>query len=339
MGNHQMVQVVATQAATEDERQIVVFQLNGQGYGIDIGAVKEIIRCQAVTRVPGVPDSVEGAIDLRGEVIPVIDLRKRFGIEAWKQTEETRIIVVEVGDDTIGVFVDGVTEVLRIPRSSIEAPSSLISGASSSNYIDGIAKVADGLLIVLDLNEALSVEAIRAFSASEAAQIPLEELLRAHDLEAGSDDDGSGDEPEALPLNIDLLEETFAAIAPRGDELMADFCERLFERHPEVQPMFAGTDMREQPKKLFGALATVVHSLRDPGELVPVLQELGVRHRELGAVAAHYDAVGPVLLESLAYIAGDAWTDEVEHAWAEAYELITRLMIEAADAAAATAAA
>ena len=119
-----MVQVVATKAATEEERQVVVFQLNGQGYGIDIGAVKEIIRCQAVTRVPGVPDSIEGAIDLRGKVIPVIDLRKRFGIEAWQQTEETRIIVVEVGNDTIGVFVDAVTEVLRTPRCALAAPPS-----------------------------------------------------------------------------------------------------------------------------------------------------------------------------------------------------------------------
>ena len=135
----------------------------------------------------------------------------------------------------------------------------------------------------------------------------------------------------SLPLNIELLEETFAALAPRGDELVADFYERLFERHPEVQPMFAGADMREQQTKLLGALATVVKSLRKPDELVPVLQELGVRHGALGAVAAHYDAVGPVLLESMAQIAGDAWTDEVEQAWAEAYGLIASVMIEAAD--------
>ena len=334
-----MVQAVATKTAIEEDRQVVVFQLNGQGYGIDIGTAKEIIRCQAVTRVPGVPDSVEGVINLRGEVIPVIDLHKRFGLQAWEQTEDARIIVVEVGDDTIGVFVDAVSEVLRIPRSAIEVPSSLISSTSSSDYIDGIAKVADDLLIMLDLNEALSVEAIRSFSVSDAAQIPPADLLGAHVPGADSDGDRSGDEPKGLPLNIELLEETFAAIAPRGDELVADFYERLFERHPEVQPMFAGADMREQQTKLLGALATVVKSLRKPDELMPVLQELGVRHGELGAVAAHYDAVGPVLLESMAHIAGDAWTDEVEQAWAEAYELIASVMIDAADAADATAAA
>lgn len=136
--------------------------------------------------------------------------------------------------------------------------------------------------------------------------------------------------PTELSLNIPLLETTFEAVAPRGDELVEYFYEQLFEQYPSVKPLFANADMAEQRGKLLSALATVVASLRDPATLVPHLQRLGERHREYGAEAAHYDAVGAVLLQSLAHIAGDGWTDEINDAWTEAYGLVASVMIEAA---------
>jgi hemoglobin-like flavoprotein len=141
-----------------------------------------------------------------------------------------------------------------------------------------------------------------------------------------------GDPPSELPLNIELLEQTFQAVAPHGEELVEYFYDQLFEQYPSVRPLFANANMADQRGKLLAALATVVASLRDPATLVPHLQRLGERHAEYGAEPAHYDAVGGVLLQSLKHIAGDAWTDEIAKAWGEAYGLVASVMIEAAEA-------
>ena len=140
-----------------DERQMVVFDLSGEAYGVNIETVREIIRMQAVTYVPDTPDFVEGVINLRGNVNPVVDLRKRFGLHVGEETDDTRIVVVDIGGDDIGVIVDAVTEVLRVSESAIEPTSALITTADSF-YIEGIAKLGDRLLILLDLERVLSSE-------------------------------------------------------------------------------------------------------------------------------------------------------------------------------------
>src|SRR5438552_16207181 len=95
-----------------DERQLVVFQLGAELYGVEISRVHEIIRLQTVTRVPRAPAFVEGVINLRGKVIPVVDLRRRFGLEMTDHTRASRIVVVEIADQVVGIVVDGVSEVL-----------------------------------------------------------------------------------------------------------------------------------------------------------------------------------------------------------------------------------
>lgn len=147
-------------AATQDgakrtENQLVVFALAGEAYGVDISSVREIIRMQEITRVPRTPEFVEGVINLRGRVIPVIDLRKRFGLPIAKENKENRIVVVDIAGQDIGTVVDAVTEVLRIPVASIEPPSSMISTADS-DYLLGIAKLNGRLIILLDLGRVLS---------------------------------------------------------------------------------------------------------------------------------------------------------------------------------------
>ena len=139
------------------ETQLVVFDLSTESYGVDIGAVREIIRMQAITRVPRTPVFVEGVINLRGKVIPVIDLRKRFGLQVAEQDKENRIVVIDIGGQDIGVVVDAVTEVLRITADSVEPPSSVITSAES-DYLLGIAKLEDRLIILLDLERVLSEE-------------------------------------------------------------------------------------------------------------------------------------------------------------------------------------
>lgn len=138
-----------------DERQLVVFTLASEVYGVDIGAVREIIRMQSITFVPDSPVFVEGVINLRGRVIPVLDLRARFSLAVSDTTAETRIVVVHVDEEDIGMIVDSVTEVLSVPLDSIEPPSGLVT-TDQSYYMDGIANLDDRLLILLDLDKVLS---------------------------------------------------------------------------------------------------------------------------------------------------------------------------------------
>jgi chemotaxis signal transduction protein/hemoglobin-like flavoprotein len=347
----------AQQEGSTADRQVVVFRLATERYGVDIGTVREIIRRQTVTHLPSAPDSVEGVLNLRGGVIPVVDLCKRLNLGIAEDTDAGRIIVLDIAGTDIGVFVDEVTEVLRVPRGSISSTSSILS-ASDATYIDGIAQLDDGLLILLELDEALSADSLRAFRLAE--QVVAAATAAATPDEASSvapstvDADATGDahgaehaagtaaadpviagEPDAeprLPLDVELVKSTFEAIAPRGEELVETFYERLLEQHPGVAPLFEHVDMAEQRAKLLSALATVVASLSDLETLVPHLQRLGERHVGYGAEPAHYDAVGAVLLECIAEIAGDAWSAEAEQAWAQAYGVASNVMIEAAEA-------
>lgn len=144
------------QASKEQrEEQLVVFRLAEESYGLDIGAVQEIITWQPVTRVPRTPAFVEGIINLRGNVIPVVDLRKRFGLGQTEAGRETRIVVVEIGALVIGLVVDGVSEVLRVPAEQIEASSAVISGVDT-DFIRGVAKTAERLIILLDADQILA---------------------------------------------------------------------------------------------------------------------------------------------------------------------------------------
>ncbi|MGI6552553.1 MAG: chemotaxis protein CheW [Clostridia bacterium] len=140
----------------EAEEQLVVFQLAGETYGIEISAVHEIIRLQSITKVPRTPDFVEGVINLRGKIIPVIDLRKRFQLPLEKETPHTRIIVVEVTGVTVGMIVDSVSEVLRLPAANIEPPPPAISGGIDTDYLRGVGKWQEKLIILLDLDRVLN---------------------------------------------------------------------------------------------------------------------------------------------------------------------------------------
>ncbi|MBA3826103.1 MAG: purine-binding chemotaxis protein CheW [Ktedonobacterales bacterium] len=144
----------AVQVAVEDE-QVVVFDVASESYAVNIARVHEIIRLQQITVIPGAPPCIEGVINLRGKVIPVLDLRKRFSLLAAEHTRASRIVVVEIGGQTIGLVVDGVSEVLRIMTDRIEPPSPLVTGIDS-RYLRGIAKLEDRLIVLLDLDQVLS---------------------------------------------------------------------------------------------------------------------------------------------------------------------------------------
>jgi purine-binding chemotaxis protein CheW len=154
-------------AASGDEQQLVVFQLGAELYGVEIARVHEIIRLQTVTRVPHAPAFVEGVINLRGKVIPVVDLRRRFGLPLADHTRASRIVVVEIGDQVVGIVVDGVSEVLRVNQATVEPPSPVVAGIDS-DYLHGIAKLPERLVILLNLDRVLAREERRALEVAAA---------------------------------------------------------------------------------------------------------------------------------------------------------------------------
>ena len=141
-------------AQSLQELQLVIFSLAREEYGLPITKVQEINRLAPITKLPQTPDFMEGIINLRGRVIPVIDLRKRFSLPIAESTEETRIVIVEIAGQTAGVIVDAVTEVITLPRTSIEPPPG--GFALNAKYIDGVGKLADRLLILLDIDQILT---------------------------------------------------------------------------------------------------------------------------------------------------------------------------------------
>ncbi len=140
---------------TKEVLQLVTFRLGKEEFSMDILKVQEIIRHMELTRVPRTPDFVDGVINLRGRVIPVLDLRKRFGLPADEKTNETRIIVVDVDNRTVGLKVDAVSEVLRLPADTVEPPPSLVTGIES-DYIMGVGKLEGRLIILLDVAKILT---------------------------------------------------------------------------------------------------------------------------------------------------------------------------------------
>jgi len=144
-----------------EEKQLVVFHLGEEAYAVDIDMVREIIQLQPITRVPGTPPSVEGVINLRGSIIPVVDLRKRFKLNKVEQTKETRIVVVDCRKQDVGVVVDSVAQVLRIPVDMIELSTNLFS-EEHMEHLKGIVKLTDKLVILLDMDRVLSGQEIAA---------------------------------------------------------------------------------------------------------------------------------------------------------------------------------
>ena len=134
--------------------QLVSFKIANEEFGIDILNVQEINKMTQVTKVPNSPEFVEGVINLRGRVIPVVNLRVKMDLPNREYDKDTRIIVVDLSGKTVGFLVDSVSEVLRIPRNIMEPPPSIVAGINS-NYITAVGKLEDRLLNLLDLDKIL----------------------------------------------------------------------------------------------------------------------------------------------------------------------------------------
>ncbi|HZO87208.1 MAG TPA: chemotaxis protein CheW [Chthonomonadaceae bacterium] len=149
--------MVAAAEVAVREQQLVAFCLANEIYSIDIALINEIIRLQEITQIPRTSPDIEGVINLRGKIVPILDLRRRLGLPAAEPTATTRIIVVEIADCTVGLIVDSVTGVLRLPESNIEPPSELVSDLNA-DYIRGVGKTESALILLLDMPRVLHIQ-------------------------------------------------------------------------------------------------------------------------------------------------------------------------------------
>jgi purine-binding chemotaxis protein CheW len=150
--------------ANGDILQLVTFNLANEEFGVDITRVQEINRMMDITKIPNAPEFIEGVVNLRGKIVPVVDLRKKLGFPEKEHDKSTRIMVVEVNGMVLGFIVDSVSEVLRIPETTIEPPPSLVGGVES-DYLNGVGKLDDRLLLLINLEKVIRTDQL----ASEAA--------------------------------------------------------------------------------------------------------------------------------------------------------------------------
>jgi purine-binding chemotaxis protein CheW len=163
----------------EKELQVVGFRIGRETFGLPISMVREIVRVPEITSVPNAPDYIEGVINLRGRIIPIVDLRKRFGQKSFEPNKKNRIVVVEVETRLIGLIVNSASEVLRIPPSEIEEPSNVFQ-EGELNYITGVGKLKGRLVILLDLSRILQRGELRGLDeVADSAEVPVGGMVRS----------------------------------------------------------------------------------------------------------------------------------------------------------------
>ncbi len=152
---------MATASVHMEMLQLVTFKLAGQKYAVNILKVQEINNMKEITSIPNAPSYLEGAVNLRGKVIPVLNLRKKFGFAEKAADELSKIVIMDVRGVIMGLMVDAVSDVLRIPRDLVEPPPPVSSNVSTE-FISSIAKLEEGLVILLDMDRLLDEEEHRA---------------------------------------------------------------------------------------------------------------------------------------------------------------------------------
>ena len=150
-----------SKAASDGELQLVVFSIGKEEFGVEIMKVQEIIRMTSITRIPQAPDYIRGIINLRGRIIVVINLNVVLGMASKEQDENTRIIVGSIGDTVMGFVVDSVSEVIRLPEKNMEPAPAVIADKIGTEYVMGVGKLNNRLLILLNLDRILGSKELR----------------------------------------------------------------------------------------------------------------------------------------------------------------------------------
>lgn len=310
--------VVFNAQQDENKNQYLTFILAGEEYGVDILRVQEIKGWDNVTKIPNAPHYIKGVMNLRGTIVPIIDLRERFNLERLEYGPMTVVIVLKVETEgknrTMGIVVDAVSDVYDIASEHMRPPPDF-GDVISVEFLEGLATVDSKMVIILDIDHLLTSN-------------ELEFINGATQRKAGANNSSSTQSKASL--NVALLEESFSVLAPQGEHIAEKFYKELFHRYPNVKALFAHVSPPEQEKKLLSALTLVVKNLRNPQVLTDTLQQLGKRHKDYGANAGLYKAVCATLLDVLKDTAGSQWTDEIHQAWSDALQSISRTMLNAA---------
>jgi len=263
----------------EDERQLVCFRIADEEFGIEIMQVREIIRLDAITAVPGTPSYVSGIVNLRGNVLPVIDLRRRFGRESGRLSEQNRILVVDMDDQTTGLIVDAVSEVLRIPEKNIEPAPQILGASASSRYIIGIGKLDGGnrTIILIDTGSVLKQEEIEALPGADGwEQVPSAGTEVSVDDEPGRRSD-SGEESDNRRDDGDVA---LAAEASNLDERKRSSYTRTDTTAEDVAGIVTGTVEKNEAEKKVNEQVSREEIVR--GLMTRTKAELLARAKELG---------------------------------------------------------
>jgi len=154
----------------KEELQLVIFKIGNEEFGVPINQVREIVRLIQITPIPRAPSFIEGVVNLRGQVLAVIDLAKKLNLKSNPRSEKTRIIVVEVDNNTVGMIVDEVTEVLKLPSENVKETPEVIATQIKQEYLKGIGKLEDRLLILIDLAKVLSSEEVEEVKKTNLSQ-------------------------------------------------------------------------------------------------------------------------------------------------------------------------
>jgi len=178
------------------DQQLVIFKIAGEEFGVDINEVKEIIRWEDVTRIPNTESYIKGVINLRGSIVVVNDLAMKLGLPSKEVDDDTRILVVEVGGNTVGMVVDSATEVLRLEGEKVQDAPEMITSGIDQNYIDGVGVLDEKrLLTLLDLTKVMaSTDYEKILQAQQAAQHHFEEKKETKSAPATSKETPSKEE-------------------------------------------------------------------------------------------------------------------------------------------------
>lgn len=348
-----------------DEDQFLTFVLDGEEYGVDILRVQEIKGWDAVTSIPNTPDCIRGVINLRGTIVPIIDLRLRFNLEYRENSKTTVVIVLKVNDPetndsrVMGIVVDGVSDVYNIPPSEIK-PAPDFGANVDTKFVFGLTtvekkvdgddslgedlnpnevqvKVEEKMVILLNIDHTLNCDDLMTLdlmlSNTTVKENPTTNTTtKSESTESKSADSETStvdEDPHPLGLNVSVLEASFNLLEPQAELLVERFYDELFKRHPAVEPLFANTTPKKQQQKLLAALKLVIANLNNVDVLAKALTEMGARHQGYGAEPDHYVAVTSTLLDVMQELAGEAWTDEIQTAWSDALNVITKTMLDA----------
>jgi purine-binding chemotaxis protein CheW len=168
----------AHEATTGEVKQLISFTVGAEEYGLELLRVKEVIRMRQITWLPKAPVCVKGIINLRGDVIPIVDLRERFGLQSIEDTTMTRVIVVEVEGKPVGMVVDSASQVVRVPADQFEPPPTML-GIAVRGFITGVGKLAGKLIITIDVDRILSSQEMSQIAGSLEAADKEPALSRA----------------------------------------------------------------------------------------------------------------------------------------------------------------